>query len=84
MGLKFALKKGVKRVKAGLRAGLGPGLAMRSQAASEPISGGNKPAASCPQAGWAAARALQTIADFAPALIAAKPVKPCDGGVFRA
>ena len=26
----------------------------------------------------------KTIADFAPALIAAKPVKPCDGGVFGA
>ena len=32
-----------------------------------------------------AAWPLQEItADFAPALIAAKPVKPCDGGVFGA
>ena len=28
--------------------------------------------------------ALEAIADFAIALIAPKPVKPCDGGVFRA
>ena len=32
----------------------------------------------------AAARALKSSVYFAPALIAAKPVKPCDGGVFRA
>ena len=33
---------------------------------------------------WAAARALETGIDFAPDLVAAKPVKPCDGGVFGA
>ena len=32
----------------------------------------------------ASARALQATVYFAPALIAAKPVKPCDGAVFRA
>ena len=31
-----------------------------------------------------AARALQVIVRFATDLIAAKPVKPCDGGVFGA
>ena len=31
-----------------------------------------------------AARATETTADFATDLIASKPVKPCDGGVFGA
>ena len=37
-----------------------------------------------PQAVWAADQTPENGTDFATSLIAAKPVKPCDGGVFGA
>ena len=56
---------------------------MRPQSISEWISGSDKPAANCPWAGFPLPAVPSNLSpDFATALIAAKPQKPCDGGVF--
>ena len=96
-GLEFALKKRVESVKAGLwlvwarllldldwAGQVKPVLALCLQAACEQISGCNEPAAISLRASFAAVCAPQLSADSATALIAAKPVKPCGRGVFRA
>ena len=58
---------------------------MRPQATFERISGCNKPAAICPWAGFPLPAVPRNPSpDFATGLIAAKPLKPCDGGVFGA
>ena len=72
------------------RAGTGlelaePSFLMRPQSISERISGGGKPSAICPWAGLLLSAAPRKPSpDFATGLIAAKPLKPCDGGVFGA
>ena len=61
----------------------GLGRAMRPQAAFAQIpDSGPNPSASCPAPFSATARTPKSIAYSATALIAAKPLKPCDGGVF--
>ena len=63
---------------------------LRARICAEPVSnpyqthaGIQNPLEIRPQSGFAAARP-EIIASFATGLIAAKPVKPCDGGVFGA
>ena len=71
--------------------GLGLGVDVTKRAlhrARKPVPNGfqgDKPAAICPWAGFPLPAAPRNPSpDFATALIAAKPEKPCDGGVFGA